>query len=74
MNYLEQAHRDSILHNEATDLFRRIQNAPGVRASIESIVSDAALEVFDRSVEMDRERLAEIEAIIPESWQGYRRR
>jgi hypothetical protein len=73
MNYIEQAHRDAILRNEAVGLFREIENSPGIRASIESIVSPEALQAFDHSVEIRVARLAEIEAIIPESWQGYRR-
>jgi hypothetical protein len=73
MNYIEQAHRDAILRNEAAGLFREIENSPGIRTSIESIVSPEALEAFDRSVEMRVARLADIETIIPQSWQGYRR-
>jgi len=74
MNSVSEKHRNSILANEAMNLRGTIERAVAARESIAAIVSPEAMEVYDESIRQDRERLAEIDATIPETSQVRVRR
>ena len=69
-----EKHEVSILANEALSLRQTIERAEAARESIAAIVSVEAMKVYDLAIARDRERLAEIDATIPESAQVRTRR